>query len=53
VSQELTPWLIPSAGLFVGWRPLDSKVAFISSSASAKSLNKYFPGVEEQLSSQP
>lgn len=33
--------------------PLDSKVAFISSSTGAKSLNKYFPGVEERLSSQP
>lgn len=34
-------------------RPLGSKVAFISSSAGAKSLNKYFPGVEERLSSPP
>ena len=34
-------------------RPFNSKVAFISSSAGAKSLNKYFPGVEERLSSQP
>ena len=34
-------------------RPFNSKVAFISSSAGAKSLNKYFPGVEEWLSSQP
>lgn len=32
---------------------LGSKVAFISSSAGAKALNKYFPGVEEPLSSPP
>lgn len=34
-------------------RPIGSKVAFISSPVGAKSLNKYFPGVEEQLSSPP